>query len=263
MAALGALVEAALLGVVEGVTEYLPVSSTGHLIVAGEALGLTGEKVATFEIFIQAGAILAVVWEWRRMLSTRNRETLRTGALLLLAFLPAAVLGLLLHGFIKEHLFSSRVVAWSLLVGALAILVIETARPRVRFEALADIGWRHALLIGCAQCLALVPGTSRSAATILGAMVIGLSRPAATEFSFLLAIPTLGAAVAYDLLKSRHVLAMADAPFFAVGFVVSFVTALVVVKWLIGYVRHHDFRPFAVWRIALGLAILRWLPALP
>ena len=247
---------AVILGIVEGATEFLPVSSTGHLIITGDLLGLTGERIATFEIFIQLGAIIAVAWDRRNTIFHGDVAIPRLSFLLTVAFLPAAVIGLLTHSYIKQYLFSSRVVAWALIVGAIVMVIIESMKLTPKREKLTDLTWKDALGIGFAQCLALFPGVSRAAATILGGLCLGLRRPLATEFSFLLAIPTIGAATVYDLLKSRDVLAVADVPFFSVGLIVSFFVALVVVRWLLAYVRTHDFRPFAVWRIVVGATIL-------
>jgi undecaprenyl-diphosphatase len=260
------LFTAVALGIVEGLTEFLPVSSTGHLIVAGSLLGYTGEQAKVFEIAIQAGAILAVVWEFRARLAAvvtglASQASARRFALnLLIAFLPAAVLGLAFSKAIKAHLFAPVPVACAFVVGALVILWAERrqkTRPEtIRIADVDDMRWTDALKVGCAQAFALVPGTSRSGATIIGGMLFGLSRPAATEFSFFLAIPTLLAATGYELVKNRHLLAAQDLPAFAVGFVASFVSAFVCVRWLIRYVSHHDFVPFAWYRIAFGVVIL-------
>ena len=248
-------ITSAILGIVEGLTEFLPVSSTGHLILAGHLLGASGERWKTFEIFIQLGAVLAVLFEWRR--AFLPFQSLPHLALRLLAgFLPAAVIGLLAGHAIKAHLFNPFVVASALLIGAIVIFVVESRPPAVRTHEAVNVSVAQAFGIGLCQCFALIPGTSRAMTTILGGMLLGIGRSAATEFSFLLAIPTMFAAGGYDLLKSRNALALADAPLFAIGFVVSFVVALLVVRWLIGYVRTHDFRPFAWWRIAVGVAVL-------
>ncbi|MEP7208058.1 MAG: undecaprenyl-diphosphate phosphatase [Casimicrobiaceae bacterium] len=254
------------LGVVEGLTEFLPVSSTGHLIVAGSLLHYTSDTAKVFEIVIQAGAILAVCWEYRARLghviaglATEPRAQ-RFAANLFVAFLPAAVLGLAFGKAIKAHLFSPVPVATAFIVGALVILWAERRQQRrpgtVRIADVDDMRWRDALAVGFAQCFALVPGTSRSGATIIGGMLLGLSRTAATEFSFFLAIPTLFAATGYELVKNRSLLAAADLPVFAVGFIAAFVSAFACVRWLIRYVSHHDFVPFAWYRIVFGLVIL-------
>jgi undecaprenyl-diphosphatase len=260
------LITAAILGIVEGLTEFLPVSSTGHLIVAGSLLGYTGERAKLFEIVIQAGAILAVCWEYRVKLFQvlagifSDRSAQRFAVNLVLAFLPAAIIGLALSGAIKARLFAPVPVASAFIVGAFIILWVERwqrAHPRAaRIDSVDDIRWADALKIGFAQALALIPGTSRSGATIIGAMVFGLSRRAATEFSFFLAIPTLFAATGYEFVKNRHLLAGGDLSMVGVGFVTAFVSAFFVVRGLLRYVAHHDFVPFAWYRIAFGLVIL-------
>jgi undecaprenyl-diphosphatase len=260
------LLTALVLGIVEGLTEFLPVSSTGHLIVAGSLLGYTGEQAKTFEIVIQAGAILAVCWEYRARLVAVARGLFRDAAAkrfvanLFIAFLPAAVLGLAFNRAIKAHLFAPVPVACAFVAGAFVILWAERrqrARPdTIRVASVDAMRWTDALLIGCAQALALVPGTSRSGATIIGGMLFGLSRVAATEFSFFLAIPTLFAATAYSLWKDATLLSPSSLPAFGVGFVAAFVSAFACVRWLIRYVSHHDFVPFAWYRIAFGAVIL-------
>lgn len=253
-------------GIVEGVTEFLPVSSTGHLILSGHLLGFQDERAKTFDIFIQAGAILAVVWIYRlrfaEVARTLGREpaSRRFVTNLALGFLPAAVLGFLLRHWIKAHLFSPVTVAWALLVGGIVILLVERWHRPDRVTDARDLPPGIALGIGFAQTLALFPGVSRSAATILGGYALGLSRTAATEFSFFLAVPTLAAAAGYDLLKSLPNLTSTDVPLFAVGFLVAFVSAFVVVKAFLRYVAHHTFSAFAWYRIALG-AVLLWLAA--
>jgi undecaprenyl-diphosphatase len=256
------LLTAALLGLIEGVTEFIPVSSTGHLILASHWLGETGEAAKTFDIFIQLGAILAIVWLYRQrlthaLLAARTDPASRQFLVnLLIAFLPAAIVGFLAHDWIKARLFTPIVVAIALVVGGLLILLIERLRPRERVADVAQVRPPTALGIGLAQVLSLVPGTSRSGATIMGGYALGLSRRAATEFSFFLSIPVMVAATGYDLLKSRDALTMADAPAFAVGFAVAFVSAIIVVKAFLGYVSHHSFSAFAWYRIVLGLALL-------
>ena len=258
------LLEAAILGLVEGVTEFIPVSSTGHLIVVGEWLGQTDERAKTFEIFIQLGAILAIVWLYRARLlqtvaSARTVPASRRFFLnLAISFVPAAAVGFLIHDWIKAHLFTTAVVAWALIVGGVIILLIERWAPRTRFEEVSEVPPLTALGVGLAQVLSLVPGTSRSGATIMGGYALGLSRRAATELSFFLAIPIMFAATLYDLAKSAGALSGADLPFFAIGFVVAFVSALVVVKAFLAYVSHHSFAAFAWYRIAFGSALL-WL----
>ena len=258
------LLAAAVQGLVEGITEFLPVSSTGHLILSGYLLGFDDDRAKIFDVFIQLGAILAVVWIYRQrfvqVLRTARHEpsSRRFITNLLLGFVPAAVLGLLLHRWIKAHLFSPITVAWALLVGGIAILLVERWQPVERVADARDLLPPTAFAIGVAQTLALFPGISRSAATILGGYALGLSRTAATEFSFFLAVPTLAAAAGYDLLKGLPLLSARDVPIFAVGFLVAFVSAFVVVKAFLRYVAHHTFSAFAWYRIAVG-GFLLWL----
>ena len=247
------LVNALILGVVEGITEFLPISSTGHLILAGALLGATDDRWKVFEIVIQTGAMLAVVWEYRARFFRIDLPLYRN---LLVAFIPAAVLGLALGKYIKSHLFHAVPVALAFIVGGIIILLVERRRFTPRVEETRAMTWLDALKVGIAQCFALIPGTSRSGATIIGGMLFGLSRKAATEFSFFLAVPTLVAAGGYDLLKNRALLSAHDAPIFGVGLAVSFVSAFVVIRWLIRYVATHDFKPFAWYRIAFGLLVL-------
>jgi undecaprenyl-diphosphatase len=261
------LLKAALLGLVEGATEFIPVSSTGHLIVVSQWLGYLDERAKTFDIFIQLGAILAIVWLYRARLARavlaarHERESRRFLGNLLIAFLPAAVIGFLAHDWIKARLFNPTVVAVALVVGGILILLIERWAPAPRVDDVNQLPPRTAWTIGWAQVLSLIPGTSRSGATIMGGYVLGLSRTAATEFSFFLAIPVMLAATSYDLLKSWSTLVPADAPVFAVGFVVSFVSALFVVRGFLSYVSHHSFRAFAWYRIAFGIVLLLTLGA--
>lgn len=259
------LAKAVVMGLVEGATEFIPVSSTGHLIIAGDLLGFDRWHGAeTFEIFIQLGAILAVVWLYRAKIlavlrdAPRQERARRLILNLVIAFLPAAIIGFLAHDFIKEKLFNPFTVAIALVVGGVAILLIEAWHRRVVTESVDDIRPREALGVGLAQVLSLFPGVSRSGATIMGGLSLGLSRVAATEFSFFLAIPVMFAATLYDLWKSRHGLSGGDAPVFAVGFVVSFVSALLVIRWLIRFVAHNSFRGFAWYRIVFGLVLLGW-----
>lgn len=252
------------LGLLEGVTEFVPVSSTGHLIIAGHWLGWTDARAATFEIFIQLGAILAIVWLYRDRLICVASRIARAGAeqrfavALAIAFLPAAVVGLLTHDFIKAHLFSPVVVAWALVIGGVVILLVEAAHPATKEDDAMQIRPLTALGIGLAQVLSLVPGTSRSGATIMGAYALGLSRRAATEFSFFLAIPVMVAATLFDLASSASVLRAGDAPLFLLGFVTAFLSALLVIRAFLRYVSHRSFRIFAWYRIAVGLLLL-WL----
>lgn len=260
------LIVALVLGIVEGLTEFLPVSSTGHLIVAGSLLGYTGEQAKTFEIVIQAGAILAVCWEYRQRLMAVARNVLREPRAtrfvvnLAIAFMPAALLGLAFEHAIKARLFAPVPVACAFIIGALVILWAER-RERTRgipprIDDVDAMTWKDALKVGIAQSFALIPGTSRSGATIIGGMLFGMSRRAATEFSFFLAIPTLFAATLYSLWKNTAMLDATSLPMFGVGFVAAFVSAFACVRWLIRYVSRHDFRPFAWYRIAFGILIL-------
>jgi undecaprenyl-diphosphatase len=275
------LAKAFVLGIVEGLTEFLPVSSTGHLILVGDLLGFNDEKGKVFEIFIQSGAILAVCWEYRARFAATftgiftDRRAQQFAANLFIAFLPLAILGLLLGNMIKAALFKPVPVALAFIVGGIIILFAERwykqrARENIvqlRSEApgivarslistVDDMTWRDALKLGFAQCAALIPGTSRSGATIIGGMFFGLSRKCATEFSFFLAVPTLIAATIYSLWKARDVLTVADVPMFSVGFISAFISAFIVVRWLIRYISSHDFTIFAWYRIAFGLVVL-------
>jgi undecaprenyl-diphosphatase len=257
---------AVVLGIVEGLTEFLPVSSTGHLIVAGSLLNYTGDRAKVFEIVIQAGAILAVCWEFRAKLLRvlrglpSDRAAQRFAMNLAIAFLPAAILGLLFGKLIKSVLFAPVPVALAFIVGAFIILWAERRQKNrpgdVRIDDVDAMRWTDALKVGCAQALALIPGTSRSGATIIGGMLFGLSRRAATEFSFFLAIPTLFAACAYEFVKNRHLLTGTDIPAFGIGFAAAFVSAFLCVRWLLRYVSHNDFVPFAWYRIAFGAVIV-------
>jgi len=247
------LVKALVLGVVEGLTEFLPISSTGHLILAGELLDASDERWNVFHIVIQTGAMLAVVWEYRARFFRIDPALYRN---LAVAFVPAAVLGLLFSKYIKAHLFHAVPVALAFIVGGLIILYVEKKSMDVRVQTTQAMSWLDALKVGFAQCFALIPGTSRSGATIVGGMLFGLSRKAATEFSFFLAVPTLCAAGAYDLWKNRALFSADDLGMFSVGLVASFVSAFVVIRWLVRYVATHDFRPFAWYRIAFGAVVL-------
>jgi undecaprenyl-diphosphatase len=253
---------AVILGLVEGLTEFLPVSSTGHLILAAELIGFTGPGSKVFEVVIQLGAILAVCWVYRERLFgavmglPTDPPAQRFVANVVLAFLPAAVAGVLLHRFIKEVLFSPWVVAASLVIGGFAILLIERIRPLPRVRIVEAMPLRIAFGVGLCQILAMVPGVSRAGATIMGAMMLRVSRPAATEFSFFLAIPTMFGATAYDLYKSRAELSFDNGAVIAVGFVVAFFAALFVVRRLVDFVGRHGFGVFAWYRIVLGAAAL-------
>ena len=247
------LVYALILGVVEGITEFLPISSTGHLILASAILGATDERWNVFNIVIQTGAMLAVVWEYRARFFRVDIALYRN---LIVAFIPAAVIGLAFSKFIKSHLFHAVPVALAFIVGGVIILLVERHSFTPRVEETRAMTWLDALKVGIAQCFALIPGTSRSGATIIGGMLFGLSRRVATEFSFFLAVPTLVAAGGYDLFKNRALLSAHDAPIFGVGLVVAFISAFVVIRWLIRYVATHDFKPFAWYRIVFGLLVL-------
>ena len=256
------LLHALILGIVEGLTEFLPVSSTGHLILAGDLLHFNDERGKLFEIVIQTGAILAVCWEYRARLGAvatglgRDPAARRFVANLAVAFVPLAVLGLAFGKAIKAHLFQPVPVALAFIVGAFVILWAERREHVVRVQSVDELTWKDALKLGFAQAFALIPGTSRSGATIIGGLLFGLSRKAATEFSFFLAIPTLFAASAYQLWKERHLLNGDDLGMWAVGFVSAFASAFLCVRWLLRYISSHDFTVFAWYRIAFGLIVL-------
>ena len=256
------LFKAAILGIVEGLTEFLPISSTGHLILAGDLLDFNDEKGKVFEIVIQFAAILAVCWEYRAKIAavvsglSREKAAQRFAANLLIAFIPAAVLGLLFASKIKQHLFAPVPVALAFIVGGVFILWAEKRDHKITVEAVDDMCWKDALKVGCAQALALIPGTSRSGATIIGGLFFGLSRRAATEFSFFLAIPTLFAATVYEVVKYRHLFHMEDIGMFAAGGATSFVSAFMCVRWLLRYISRHDFTAFAWYRVVFGLVVL-------
>jgi undecaprenyl-diphosphatase len=259
--------EAAFLGVVEGLTEFLPVSSTGHLILLDDLLGFEGPPGKVFEIVIQLGAILAVCWVYRQRLFDvliglpSERGAQRFTLNVLLAFLPAAVVGVIAYPFIKSVLFSTWVVAITLVLGGIAIILIERMVPQNRHAEVEALPWRTALYIGIFQCIAMIPGVSRSGATIMGALLLGVERRTAAEFSFFLAIPTMFAATVYDLYKNRAVLSFDNSLIIAVGFVLAFVSALFVVRTFIGFVGRHGFVPFAVYRIVVGAVMLGLLLA--
>ena len=280
------LLKAAVMGIVEGLTEFLPISSTGHLILAGALLGLDDEKGKVFDIAIQTGAIFAVILVyWQKISRTildlpTDITARRFAANVVIAFLPAVVLGLLFGKQIKMYLFTPEVVASTFIVGGLIILWVEqklkanassgllhgdsaenvltssaAEQPLARIQNVDDMTPLDALKVGFVQCLAMIPGTSRSGATIIGGMVLGLSRKAATDFSFYLAIPTLIGAGAYSLYKERELLSLADTPTFAVGLLFSFISAWVCVRWLLRYIASHSFVPFAWYRIVFGIAV--------
>jgi undecaprenyl-diphosphatase len=266
LSALPLLVKAAILGTVEGLTEFLPISSTGHLILTASLLGFTGEKAKLFEVAIQTGAMLSVIWYFRVRIAhvvagLLHSEIARRFALnVVIAFMPAALLGVLLGSTIKRVLFKPIPVALAFIVGAFVILWVERRAARderpPRVDNVDDLSWLDALKLGLAQAFALIPGTSRSGATIIGGMLFGLSRKAATEFSFFLAIPTLIGAGAYDTYKYRDLISWADAPLFGVGLATAFVSALVCVHWLIWFVSTHNFVAFAWYRIGFGILVL-------
>ena len=256
------LLQAFILGVVEGLTEFLPISSTGHLILAGDLLGFNDDRGKLFEIVIQFGAILAIVWEYRQrivgilcgMLNDAGAQKFIIN--IAIAFLPLAVLGLLFGKAIKTHLFQPVPVALAFIIGGLVILWAEKREHLIRINNIEELSALDALKLGLAQAVALIPGTSRSGATIIGGLLFGLSRKAATEFSFFLAIPTLGAATFYQLYKERELLSMDDLGMWVVGLVSSFISAFLCVRWLLRFISNHDFTPFAWYRIAFGFVVL-------
>jgi undecaprenyl-diphosphatase len=257
--------KALIMGLVEGFTEFLPISSTGHLILAGSLLNFTGEKVKVFEIAIQAGAMLAVCWEYRARIGSvlgglsSDPKARRFVLNLLIAFMPAAALGFLFNTAIKTMLFSPVPVALAFVLGGMLIIWIERRNKHgadARIETVDDMSALDAFKVGCAQAFALIPGTSRSGATIIGGMMFGLSRMAATEFSFFLAIPTLFAATVYSVYKERALLSVADLPWFAVGGIAAFFSAFLCVRWLLRYISTHDFTMFAWYRIVFGFIVI-------
>jgi undecaprenyl-diphosphatase len=260
------LTKAVVMGIVEGLTEFLPISSTGHLILAGALLGFDDDKAKVFDIAIQTGAIFAVILVyWQKIRKTvvdlpTQKQAQQLALNVLIAFLPAVVLGLLFGKIIKAHLFTPVVVATTFIVGGVIILWAEKRQAAggnaVRVTDADDMTWKDALKVGLVQCFAMVPGTSRSGATIIGGMLLGLSRKAATDFSFYLAIPTLMGAGVYSLYKERALLSMADVPMFSVGLVVSFLSAWVCVRWLLRFIASHSFTGFAYYRIAFGVVVL-------
>ena len=257
------LVKAAIMGIVEGLTEFLPISSTGHLILAGSLMGFVGGKAKVFEIAIQTGAIFAVMLVyWQKIRSTlvelpSSREAQKFALNVLVGFLPAAVLALLVGKMVQEHLFTPVIVATTFIVGGFIILWAEK-RPAsaTRVHSVDDMTPMDAIKVGLVQCFALVPGMSRSGSTIIGGMLMGLSRKAATDFSFFLGMPTLIGAGVYSMYKERASLSMADAPLFLVGLVFSFISAWLCVRWLLRYISTHSFVPFAYYRIVFGVVVL-------
>jgi undecaprenyl-diphosphatase len=256
------LLKSLILGVVEGITEFIPVSSTGHLILAGDLIGFDDEKAKAFEVFIQLGAILSVLWLYREKIFgvikeiPGSKEARSFAGNIFIAFLPAAFIGLLVHKFIKAYLFNPVTVAGALIAGGIAILLIEKMDHRAHVKEVDSISLQQAIGTGIAQCLALFPGVSRSGATIMGGLIIGFDRKVAVEFSFFLAIPTMFAATGYDLLKSLNVLSISDIPLFLVGFITAFFSALIVIKAFLEYVSKHNFSGFAYYRIVFGLLVL-------
>jgi undecaprenyl-diphosphatase len=262
MTDLHVLLDALILGIVEGLTEFLPVSSTGHLILAGQLLGFNDEKGKVFEIAIQFAAILAVVWEyrqrlWHTLISIKSENlSQRLVSNMIVAFLPAAILGFLFLKQIKAYLFNPFVVASAFIIGGFLILWAERREHQIRAATIDDMNWRDALKVGFAQAVSMIPGTSRSGATIIGGLFFGLSRRAATEFSFFLAIPTMFAATFYDVYKHRDLFSTSDLDLFAVGGVVSFISAFLAVRGLLRFISRHDFSVFAYYRIAFGALVL-------
>ena len=264
------LIKAAVMGVVEGLTEFLPISSTGHLILAGALLGFDDEKAKVFDIAIQTGAIFAVILVyWQKIRDTvlalpTQKQAQQFALNVLIAFIPAVVLGLLFGKAIKAHLFTPVVVASTFIIGGFIILWAErreaarvaSAQTQDSVNSVDDMSWRDALKVGLVQCLAMIPGTSRSGATIIGGMLLGLSRKAATDFSFFLAIPTLIGAGAYSLYKDRALLSMTDLPMFGVGLIFSFISAWICVRWLLRFIATHSFVGFAWYRIGFGVVVL-------
>ena len=257
-----ALLQALILGIVEGLTEFLPVSSTGHLILTGHLLHVPKEQLDLFAIVIQFGAILAVVWEYRKRIGKivgslhHDRTSQRFALNIAIAFIPLAALGLIFGKFLKAHLFQPVPVALAFIIGGFIILWAEKREHKVRVENVEDMSPLDALKLGLAQACALIPGTSRSGATIIGGLLFGLSRKAATEFSFFLAIPTLSIATFYDLYKEQEVFHQISIGMWIVGLVASFVSAFLCVRWLLRFISTHDFTPFAWYRIVFGIVVI-------
>ena len=256
------LVKAAIMGIVEGLTEFLPISSTGHLILAGSLMGFVGGKAKVFEIAIQTGAIFAVMLVyWQKIRDTlvelpSSRQAQKFALNVLIGFLPAVVLALLFGKYVQEHLFTPVIVATTFILGGFVILWAERREHTIRVHSVDDMTPLDALKLGLAQMMALIPGTSRSGATIIGGLFFGLSRKAATEFSFFLAVPTLFAATFYSLYKDRALLSFDDIGMWVVGFVSAFISAFLCVRWLLRFISSHDFTPFAWYRIAFGVVVL-------
>ena len=254
--------QAVILGIVEGLTEFLPISSTGHQIIVADLINFGGERAMAFNIIIQLGAILAVVWEFRRKIFDvvlglpRERTAQRFTANLLIAFMPAVVLGVLFADLIHEYLFNPITVAAALVVGGVIMLWAERREHRIEVDHVDEMNWSHALKIGFVQCIAMIPGTSRSGSTIIGGLLFGLSRKAATEFSFFLAMPTMVGAAVYSGYKYRELFQPSDFMVFAIGFVVSFIFAMIAVRGLLKFIANHSYAVFAWYRIVFGLIIL-------
>ncbi|SFQ26171.1 undecaprenyl-diphosphatase [Pseudomonas sp. NFPP07] len=255
-------VQALILGIVEGLTEFLPISSTGHQIIVADLLNFGGERAMAFNIIIQLGAILAVVWEFRRKILDvvtglpTQRNAQRFTINLLIAFMPAVVLGVIFADLIHEYLFNPITVATALVVGGLVMLWAERRQHEIHANTVDEISWKDALKVGFAQCLAMIPGTSRSGSTIIGGLLFGLSRKTATEFSFFLAMPTMVGAAVYSGYKYRNLFQPDDLPVFAIGFITSFIFAMIAVRGLLKFIANHSYAAFAWYRIAFGLVIL-------
>lgn len=259
------ILKAIVMGIVEGITEFLPISSTGHLIVVGDLINFPEELAPTFEIFIQLGGVLAVLWFYHRDIwnqfktVTRDRGVQRFWLSLIVAFIPAGLLAFFIHDWIKAVLFSPTVVAFSMIIGGFVLLWADRRKHNVRTHALTEVGWKQGLGIGLAQTLALIPGVSRSASSIIGGLLTGLDRVTATAFSFYLALPTLGMATIFSLATDIENISAYDALLLAVGTLTAFLTALVAIGWLLRYLAHHDFRIFAYYRIVVGILVLVWV----
>jgi undecaprenyl-diphosphatase len=254
--------QALILGIVEGLTEFLPISSTGHQIIVADLLNFGGERAMAFNIIIQLGAILAVVWEFRKKIFDvvvglpNDRQAQRFTGNLLIAFFPAVVLGVIFADLIHHYLFNPITVAAALVIGGVIMLWAEKRQHVVHAETVDDMTWKDALKVGFAQCLAMIPGTSRSGATIIGGLLFGLSRKTATEFSFFLAMPTMVGAAVYSGYKYRDLFQQSDLPVFAIGFVTAFIFAMIAVRGLLKFIANHSYAMFAWYRIAFGLLIL-------